>query len=445
MAAGRWDDHSGRLVRTGTMSSSRWMERWVTVRSVRSHSTARTVSALCVAMLGLILASCSSGSSSTSPAVTTDFAPVSTTAAAQAGATATSSSVAPSTAVVSVTPPPPTSSATTQPPSTTGAASTTGVPPTEPPPTLVAAADVPVAVSSACDKVHDAAGETTIPFTSSGLTGTYILHLPPGITAGTPLPLVLELHGYSEPAAVQELQSGLAQYGDGAGFVTALPQIDRPVPLWNWAVGSADSTYLGALLDQLEATVCIDTSRVFVAGLSNGAFMASTAACDLSDRVAAVATVAGIQAPAGCHPVRPVPVVAFHGTADTFVPYTGGLGSSVASLPNADGKGTIGTAPASTNPSPASPSVPARASTWAVRNGCGPTPDERPVAADVAVLRFTCPDGNEVELYRIDGGGHAWPGSAFSAKLASIIGATTMSIDATTLIWDFFAAHPRRR
>ncbi len=346
----------------------------------------------------------------------------------------------------STTQPAPTSTAT---PSTSAAAVTTSQPtavtPSDPqPPTLIAATDVPAVQSAACGTTTGAPGERTIDFTAAGLVSTYLLHVPPAVGTGAALPLVLDLHGYSEPAAIHVVQSGLATYGDTAGFVTAVPQIARPVPRWDASVGSPDVAYLGALLDELEATVCIDTSRVYVAGLSNGAFMTSIAACDLSVRIAAVAPVAGIQAPAGCDPARPVPVVAFHGTADTFVPYTGGLGSSVAALPSPDGSGTLGDASASSAPGSPGPSVPERTSTWAVRNGCAPTPNEEAIAADVTLLRFDCPAGDEVELYRVEGGGHSWPGSAFSVQIESIVGPTTMSIDATALMWQFFVDHPLR-
>ena len=210
---------------------------------------------------------------------------------------------------------------------------------------------------------------------------------------GEPLPLVLDLHGYSEPATVHVQQSGLATYGDTAGFVTAIPQITRPVPRWDSTVGSPDVQYIDQLLDQLEATVCVDTNRVYVAGLSNGAFMTSILACDLSDRIAAVS--AGGRHPGArrLRPDRPVPVIAFHGTADTFVPYTGGLGSSVAALPNADGTGTIGSGPPSSDPVSTGPSVPERAATWAVRNGCAADPTETPVADDVTLVQFAVPTG----------------------------------------------------
>ena len=81
---------------------------------------------------------------------------------------------------------------------------------------------------------------------------------------------------------------------------------------------------------------------MFVAGLSNGAFMTSSLACAYSDRIAAASPVAGITDPEGCEFERPVPVIAFHGTEDTFVAFDGGLGSSVADLPQPDGSGTLG-------------------------------------------------------------------------------------------------------
>ncbi|MCU1364867.1 MAG: poly(3-hydroxybutyrate) depolymerase, partial [Ilumatobacteraceae bacterium] len=77
--------------------------------------------------------------------------------------------------------------------------------------------------------------------------------------------------------------------------------------------------------------------------------------------------------------------------------------------------------------------------------GCAASPTEETVAADVTLLRYDCPAGAEVQLYRVEGGGHAWPGSAFSVQIESVVGKTTLSIDATKLIWEFFTAHPLRR
>jgi polyhydroxybutyrate depolymerase len=195
---------------------------------------------------------------------------------------------------------------------------------------------------------------------------------------------------------------------------------------------------------------------VYVTGLSNGAFLTSAVACRYADRIAAAAPVAGIRDIDGCDPSRPVPVVAFHGTADTFVAYDGGYGSSVANLPSPDGSGkTIGqsggdrisqgnatttTAPGSTKP----PTIEEITADWAKRNGCSAKRTEEKVASDVTLLAWSCPKGDEAELYRVEGGGHSWPGSAFSKQVASVVGRTTDSISADEIMWRFFRDHPLR-
>jgi polyhydroxybutyrate depolymerase len=131
-------------------------------------------------------------------------------------------------------------------------------------------------------------------------------------------------------------------------------------------------------------------------------------------------------------------VIAFHGTADTFVAYTGGLGASVAHLPT-DNSGTLGTSAVTSG----GPSIEDIAAAWAHRNGCASTPPvETPVAADVELLNYGCHAGADVQLYCVAGGGHAWPGSQFSRSIETIVGRTTMDIDANELIWAFFVAHP---
>jgi polyhydroxybutyrate depolymerase len=201
-------------------------------------------------------------------------------------------------------------------------------------------------------------------------------------------------------------------------------------------------TFFGDLLDDVETTLCVDRSRVFVAGLSNGAMMTSAVACAFADRVAAVAPVAGLAEITGCAPARPVPMVAFHGTEDQYVSYEGGLGPAALQLPAPDGSGrTLGDLGVTAG-SADDPSIPEIAASWAKRNGCGDAPEEQRVASDVVVLRFPCPTRVDVELYRIDGGGHTWPGSALSATFAAYIGTTTMSISADEVMWRFFEAHP---
>jgi polyhydroxybutyrate depolymerase len=287
------------------------------------------------------------------------------------------------------------------------------------------------------------AGTTTQALDAQGLAGTYVQHVPAGFAR--PLPLIVDLHGYSETAAIQTDVSHWDTFGDVHGLVAVAPEITRTVPLWDTSLGSADMSWFRALLSTVEADECIDLNRVDVDGYSDGAFMTSAVVCKFAGQVAAAAPVAGIMAVSGCHPSRPVPVIAFHGTADPFVNYEGGLGPKALSLPAPNGKGTLGGSGAAgaapTRGAPGS-SIPDQAAKWAQRNGCGATPVERTVAAKVTLIRYPCAPDATVELYRITGGGHAWPGSAFCRSIASYIGYTTFAISADDLMWAFFEAHP---
>jgi polyhydroxybutyrate depolymerase len=286
---------------------------------------------------------------------------------------------------------------------------------------------------------------------ASGTPRTYLRHVPPVHNGADALPVVVDLHGYQEGARIHTSMSGLGPYGDTQGFITITPQGQGQVPRWIAESGSEDVAFIGNVLDDVESTLCVDLDRVFVTGLTNGAFMTSTLACDMAERIAAAAPVAGISDIEGCNPARPVPVIAFHGTADTFVAYDGGLGAAAMNLPAPDGSGkTIGDLVAEAEASGTSvdelpdggPPVPDIAAAWAARNRCEPTPTETPVTADVTKIAFTCPPGADVELYRVTDGGHTWPGSEFSASLANVMGVTTTSINANELMWAFFQAHP---
>jgi polyhydroxybutyrate depolymerase len=310
-----------------------------------------------------------------------------------------------------------------------------------------APADVDPRPSAGCGSSTVGAGQEKVTIASGGVERWYLRHVPPAHDGTMPVPVIVDLHGYSEGAEVHAMVSGLGQYGDEQGFVTLTPhgQGQGPVPLWDTTPGGPDQVFLEAMLDDVEASLCVDTTRVFVTGLSNGAMMTSTLACALSDRFAAAAPVAGVTEVADCNPDRAVPVVAFHGTDDGFLAYDGGLGPQVASLPSPDGRGTLGdVADQPDGPSEArGPSVPEVVADWAERNGCDDTaPEEQAVADEVTLLAFACPAGAEAELYRVEGGGHSWPGSELLANVESVVGHTTMSISANEVMWEFFEQHP---
>jgi polyhydroxybutyrate depolymerase len=258
--------------------------------------------------------------------------------------------------------------------------------------------------------------------------------------------MVLDFHGYSEGASIHRQMSALGAYGDEQGFVTVTPQGLGAVARWDTTLGSPDLEFVGALMDTVEADLCIDTNRVYATGLSNGAFLTSAVACQYSDRIAAVAPVAGVRTIEGCEFARPVPIVAFHGTADGYVDYEGGLGEDALDLPAPDGSGrTIGDSVTSEQIEDSVDSanrVPEIMAAWAERNGCGAQQADRPVTDDVTELRWDCPPDATTQLYRVTDGGHTWPGSTFSQSIESIVGRTTMSVVADEVMWRFFVDHP---
>lgn len=307
-------------------------------------------------------------------------------------------------------------------------------------------ASIPAAKSAGCSGAAASvtAGQTKATTTSSGEERWYYQDVPPAHDGTTPVPLVLDFHGYSEGADVHLQMSGLTKFGATKGFATLTPMGTGPVPRWDTKLGSKDLIFTGEMLDAAEKNLCIDTNRVYVTGLSNGAFMTSAVACAYSDRVAAVAPVAGVRNIDGCAPKRAVPIVTFHGTADGYVSFNGGLGEKGLDLPAPDGSGKKlrDIATPSQLAAGGADAIPKIMEAWAKRNACGTGTKEQKIAADVFEVSYACQPGSEAILYRVEGGGHTWPGSPFSQSIVSIVGPTTMNINADEIMWDFFMKHP---
>jgi polyhydroxybutyrate depolymerase len=269
--------------------------------------------------------------------------------------------------------------------------------------------DIP---SAGCGTSKIGAGEENVTTTSGGVERTYIRHVPPQHDGTHPLPLIISIHGLGEGASLHTRTTEWGPRADEHGFVVVFPQGINS--LWDPSPEGPDVAYIGHVLDEVEATLCVDMNRVYVSGFSLGAFMTSAVACVYADRVAAVAPVAGISDFDGCAPARPVPVITFHGTADNWVDYDRFH-------------------------------VERNVAAWAERNGCGTPPTSTSVPGDDVVtidkFDYPCPPGAEVEFYRITKGGHAWPGSEFSRLIVKAVGYTTFAITASDLIWDFFSAH----
>lgn len=261
--------------------------------------------------------------------------------------------------------------------------------------------------SAGCGSTGVRAGRARVVLRSGGRDRWYLREVPAAHDGEKPVPVVVDLHGYAEGAAAHAEATRLGPYGGAEGFVTVTPQGQGAAPAWDTAAGSPDVAFVEDILDEVERSLCVDTARLYVAGASNGAMLASRLACEASDRVAAVAAVAGVGAVDGCGAERAVPIVAVHGTRDTRIRYDGGLDAAIAALPLPGGTRTLGDLRARPDLS-----IPAVMAWWARHEGCGRSPAARQVAPGIVRLRYPCADGAAVELYRIDGGGHTWPPAA---------------------------------
>ena len=266
-------------------------------------------------------------------------------------------------------------------------------------------------------------------FVSSGEKREYLLYVPRSYDRSKPTPLVISMHGAGLWGASQRDISRWNTVADKAGFIVVYPSGvgGKGVRVWRAEPGDdlmKDVRFISDLIDTLSASYNIDSTRIFANGLSNGGGMSFALSCTLSDRIAAVGMVAAAQTLPWrwCTDQHPVPMIAFHGTADPEIPYDGGA--------------------TWISPRPF-PSTPRWAANWARRNQCAPNPVESTVAPDVTRRAYEkCADDATVVLYTIHGGGHTWPGGTRLPEW--FVGRTTRSIDATGLMWTFFAEHPLR-
>ena len=260
--------------------------------------------------------------------------------------------------------------------------------------------------------------QTTGSFLHNGITRSYTIFVPSTWSPDKNFPMLLALHGLTQTGNSMMGFSNFNAYAEEFGFIVVYPNgISN-----SWNVGfpggstADDVGFLIALIDTVNAAYATDLNRIYSTGFSNGGFMSYRLACEAGDRIAAIASVAGTMTSASlsaCQPSRNMPVMHIHGTNDFVVFYNGGFGNT---------------------------SVNEVLTFWNTANECPsiPTienlPDLVPEGSTVQKQTWTpCTDSTEVTFYKINGGGHTWPGSVGTTGS----GNTNRDIIASEEIWKF--------
>jgi polyhydroxybutyrate depolymerase len=239
---------------------------------------------------------------------------------------------------------------------------------------------------------------------------------------------VILLHGYSASGSIQDLYFGMTAVSDKRGFLYAFPDglIDTSSKrYWNatdaccdlGGTNVDDSTYISSLITQIQARYTVDAKRIFLVGHSNGGFMSYRMACDHSDQVAAIASLAGAMLAdvAKCAAKSPVSVLQIHGTADGTVLFDGGQFGGHAY-----------------------PSAKTTVADWVTFDGCATQADTSapPLdldtqlpGAETTVTKYAtgCKPGGHAELWTIQGGAHV----------------PSLAPTFSSLVVDFLYAHPK--
>jgi len=259
-----------------------------------------------------------------------------------------------------------------------------------------------------------------------GLNRSYILYVPENYTGDEVVPLVLNFHGYTSNAKDQMGYGDFRPIADQEGFIIVHPQGsllegETHFNVGGWTLESTvdDVGFTASMLDKLEEEYNIDPKRIYSTGMSNGGYMSFLLACQLSERIAAIASVTGSMTPQTfnfCDPKHPMPIMQIHGTQDAVVPYGGANWSKpISEVLNY----------------------------WVEFNACSISaqltdlPDHN-LEDGSTVQRQEygdCKNNAQTIHYRIDKGGHTWAGSSFWVPK------TNYDMNASEVIWAFFAQY----
>jgi len=278
--------------------------------------------------------------------------------------------------------------------------------------------------AAACHRPHKA-GQFAQSFTFQGKARTYQLFVPKAYTGAARVPVVFNFHGYGSNAVEEMVYADFKPQAQKNNFLIVAPDgQDGGGRHWSFSEGGGfqnDVTMVSALLKRIEGQLCVDATRVYSTGMSDGGAMTSVLACTSADKFAAFAAVA-VVVYCGTSNGRVVPIESFAGSKDPVVPTNGG---KVTCCGN--------------------PTLPSKASTtakWAAHNACNAKFTDARITPHVVRRTWSgCKGGSATVYYLVVGDGHTWPGAIPVERL----GHTTNEIKASDIIWKFFAGHKLAR
>ena len=261
--------------------------------------------------------------------------------------------------------------------------------------------------------------------TRGGFFREFIQYIPQSLNEnGQNAPIVFVLHGYTSYDDWIFDYSNFETQADEHGFILIYPQgtIYQPTGETHWNVGgwtsqstTDDIDYIDSIIDYLDGNYLVNLNRIYSTGMSNGGFMSYVLACQLSHRIAGIASVTGSmtnQTFDECDAKHPMPVMQIHGAKDNTVPFEG-----------------------NDNMKPIDDVM----EFWVNYNACNVTPSETNIEDNdgdglggTLSVYNGCMNDVSVELYYLDGLRHQWP---------SLKGTRVFDIDSASVIWEFFSKY----
>jgi polyhydroxybutyrate depolymerase len=282
---------------------------------------------------------------------------------------------------------------------------------------------------------------------SQGLTRFYKFHVPSSYRKDQPMPVVLVFHGGGGYPGAVRYQTDFDKVADKKGFIVVFPAGHHRIwkdRLLFWNDGRTpkndpsfskvdDVGFVDALLNDLTQFFNVDEDRIYATGLSNGSEMTYRLACELSDRIAAIAPVGGQRAIGeyGQTPPKAISLIHFHGKLDNWAKYDGGA------PPSSFFKGKL---------KPVLETI----QTWISHNECSSESVETR-RIDQAIITHYGPGKSDTEviLVTLEDGGHTWPGGKMTESERDYLGIGTgpinQDISAMEMMWEFFKKHPKKQ